>query len=210
MDLPTTRSVLLLCDPVWYAGKPVPEHHLKTIAEWQCRTGSFVFVDGSFQYMKWNDSTTHECTALLNPAFTFRLLCPAKTLAVPFFRFAYLLHPASVHTELLFIYESMVGGANIYDLAFAYRALSVLSNEEGLGRILPELYRRTFLQLVEQNVIRTEITPECGYFVFAVPVERPVEMRGMDETYFQAEGYPDYCRINLMAARRIYGLDTAE
>ena len=36
---PGSKSVLLLCDPVWYAGTPVPEHIIAELAAWQGRTG---------------------------------------------------------------------------------------------------------------------------------------------------------------------------
>jgi hypothetical protein len=155
--------------------------------------------------MQW-DGTKDERTAMLDPELTFRLICPAKTLAVPFFRFAYLLHPSDTHRDLLFLYESIVGGASASDLAFARRALQVLE-DDSLNRTLTNFYMKIYDTLIQRGLIRTEITPKCGYFVFASPVDQPANLITMDGSYFELRGYPGYCRINLMAARRIYGLE---
>ncbi|HEV7587216.1 MAG TPA: aminotransferase class I/II-fold pyridoxal phosphate-dependent enzyme, partial [Longimicrobium sp.] len=141
MNLPPRNTVLLMCDPVWYAGKAIPAAQVAAIADWQRATKSLVFVDGSFQYMKWSYAR-NEATAMLDPELTFRLVCPAKTLAVPFYRFAYLLHPSSTHPDLVFLYESMVGGASASDLAFAHRALKVLTGDGNLERVMPESFKR--------------------------------------------------------------------
>ena len=205
VKLPALRTVLLMCDPVWYAGKRVPKEQIAAIAEWQQATRSLVFVDGSFQYMQW-DGVKDEKTAMLDPELTFRLICPAKALAVPFFRFAYLLHPAETHQELTFLYESIVGGASASDLAFAHRALQVLENDS-LNHMLTDFYVKTYSALIERDFIRTDVVPECGFFVFAVPINRPANMLTMDGSYFELKGHNGYCRMNLMAARKIYGLE---
>jgi hypothetical protein len=154
--------------------------------------------------MKWGaDRTEH--TRALDPDLTFRLLCPAKTLAAPVYRFAYLLHPSSTHDEFMFLYESMIGGSSAADQAFARRALQVLRDDR-LSRRTPEYFQRIFQQLVERNFIHTTVVPECGYFAFAVPIIRPAELILMDQSYFELDSYPNYCRINLMASRRIYAL----
>lgn len=50
LDLPEgQKSVLIVTDPIWYAGQMVPEDVWKTLREWQIRTGSLIFVDGTFQ-----------------------------------------------------------------------------------------------------------------------------------------------------------------
>jgi DNA-binding transcriptional MocR family regulator len=172
------------------------------IAEWQRRTGSLVFIDGSFQFMQW-DVTRRECTSTLEQELTFRLISPTKSLAIPFFRFAYLLHPSQFHDDFLFLYENIIGGANIADLAFARRSLEVLSSANS-NRELTMLLKDTFDQLVQSRLIRTRITPDCGYFVFAEPqVELPGQVT-MSEDYFELKNYPGYVRINLMIARHIF------
>jgi aspartate/methionine/tyrosine aminotransferase len=180
----------------------VPSETISAIGEWQRRTGSLVFIDGSFQYMQW-DGTRREQTSTLEQELTFRLISPTKSLAIPFFRFAYLLHPSQFHDDFLFLYENIVGGANITDLAFARRSLEVLSKPESNGSLTTVL-RDTYEHLVRRGLIRTEIIPECGYFVFALPkVELPGQA-AMNQDYFELKNYPGYIRINLMVARHIF------
>jgi aspartate/methionine/tyrosine aminotransferase len=201
-NLPRRRTALLLCDPVWYAGRRVPLEKISAIAEWQRQTDSLVFIDGSFQFMQW-DGTRRERTSTLEQELTFRLISPTKSLAIPFFRFAYLLHPSQFHDDFLFLYENIVGGANIADLFFARRALEVISSAES-NRDLTTLLRDTYEHLVQSRLIKTQITPDCGYFVFAEPqMELPGQV-SMNEDYFELKNYPGYVRINLMIARHIF------
>ena len=167
LNLPPRRTVLLLCDPIWYAGRRVPRDKIELIAEWQRKTNSIVIVDGSFQYMQW-DGTRSEYSSLLDPELTFRLVSPTKSLAIPFFRFAYLIHPSRVHRTFVFLYENIVGGATTSDLVFAHRALELLSSDKG-NLALTAYFRNIYRRLVEKELFRTRIVPECGYFVFAVP-----------------------------------------
>jgi hypothetical protein len=162
-------------------------------------------VDGSFQFMQW-DHSRKEHSSLLDPELTFRLISPAKALAIPFFRFAYLLHPTWVHPDFVFLYESMIGGSTAADLAFARRALEVLATE-GSTFALTNYLRRTFEQLTANGAISTRIKPNCGYFTFAVPSVRLPGQVAMDQDYFELKGYPNHIRINLMLAERMYSRD---
>ena len=202
LSLPDRPSVLLLCDPVWFAGKHVPLELIKIIAAWQQRTGSLIMVDGSFQYLNWDD-TRSEQTSCLDVERTFRLVCPTKALAIHAYRFAYLLHPASFHDDLTFLYESVSGGFDVGDLIFGLRALEVLSSSPG-NRPLAAFLRNTFQALVRQKVLKTSIEPDCGYFVFAIPLAPLPNQVMMTQEYFQLTGYPHYGRVNLMVARQLY------
>jgi aspartate/methionine/tyrosine aminotransferase len=202
LSLPDARCLLMFCDPIWYAGKRVPAELIAEIAAWQNRTGSTVFVDGSFQYLQW-EPQSRENTSSLNTELTFRLICPTKALAVHSFRFSYLLHPAKYHDDLAFLYESMMGSVAVANLVFGKRSVSVLSSDRG-NRPLSEFLKNTFAELVDRGFLRTEIAPDCGYYVFAVPRISVSNQVAMDQEYFELTGYPDYVRINLMAARRIY------
>lgn len=201
-NLPPQRTVLLLCDPIWFAGRKVPAAKMAMIAQWQRQTGSSVVVDGSFQFMQWGPDRK-EHSSVLDPELTFRVISPTKSLAIPCFRFAYLLHPAAAHRELLFLYENLVGGATVGDLAFARRSLQVLTCPES-NRRLTKYLRETFELLIEADILRTKITPECGYFVFGVPSQKLSAQVVMDQGYFELSGYPDHVRINLMLARKLY------
>jgi aspartate/methionine/tyrosine aminotransferase len=198
VNLPSYRSALLLCDPIWYAGRRVPLSTISAIRDWQRKTRSLVLIDGAFQYMRW-DGRRNEHSSLLDPELTFRLISPTKSLAIPSFRFAYLLHPKSVHKTLVFLYENIVGGSNAFDLAFAHRALNVLSSDEA-NTPLTTFLRNTYRCLIHRGLIRTRVTPDCGYFVFGVPTFRLPNQVAMDQDYFELKGYADHVRVNLMLA----------
>ena len=99
---PRSKTVLLLCDPVWYAGIPVAEEIMLELAAWQAATGSLVIVDGSFQYMRW-DAALEEPSARL-PGPTIRIVCPTKALGLHGFRCAYAILPAAEREALAEIY----------------------------------------------------------------------------------------------------------
>jgi histidinol-phosphate/aromatic aminotransferase/cobyric acid decarboxylase-like protein len=199
--LPAARSLLALCDPAWFAGYRVPPETIDAVTRWQQTSGSLVIVDGSFQFMQW-DRTRREYSSLLDPELTFRLISPGKSLAIPFFRFAYLLHPARMHRDLVFLYENMVGASTVADLAFAGRALQVLSSET-CNFALTDYLKSKFGQLVADGILSTRIMPNCGNFVFAAPAVPLPGQIAMDQEYFEVKGYAGHIRINLMLADRV-------
>lgn len=200
--LPPRRSVLLLCDPVWFAGRRLPADVVQDIRGWQRKTQSIVVVDGSFQYLQWEGASS-ESTACLEQELTFRLICPTKSLGIPSFRFAYLLHPSKMHRELLFLYENLVGSASMGDLLFAHRAVSVLSSPRRNRRFTAFL-ADSYTHLSRAGLIHTHVEPNCGYFVFGVPKRPLAKTIAMDGSYFDVKGYSDHVRINLMVARRLW------
>lgn len=202
LKLPDGSSVLFVSDPIWYAGRQLPAEAFNCIQSWQDRTESLVFVDGSFQYLNWYDRAP-ENTASLNKDLTFRLICPTKALAIHSFRFSYLLHPSRFHSDLTFLYENLIGSVAAGNLAFGSRALEVLSTERN-NRPLAVFLRDTFDALTTRGILKTDITPDCGYYVFAVPLEPLRDQVAMGPKYFELAGYSDHVRINLMVARRFY------
>ncbi len=199
--LPKQRSVLVLCDPIWYAGVRVTREHMRVLATWQQATGSLVIVDGSFQFMQW-DSERTEHSAMLDPDLTMRVICPAKALALPSVRFAYALVPAAARDELMFLSESMSGSSSAADMSLARRTMKVLGTGES-NRKLTDYLRQTYEALVADGLVRTNITPECGYFVFARFGSRVRRRVGMDQHYFELTGYRGYARLNLLVADRL-------
>lgn len=200
LNLPSRRSVLLITDPIWFAGRRLTEAQIDAIAAWQSKTGSLVFVDGSFQFTQW-DGTRKEFSARFDQDLTFRVICPAKSLAIPAFRFAYLLLPAKYHSDFLFLYESMVGASNFTDLRFARRALAVLTSKLS-NRPLTGFFSDTYHRLVRANLIVGDITPDSGYFAFVLPTKLlPVTVR-MTQEYFELKRHPCHVRINLMVAAK--------
>jgi hypothetical protein len=201
LKLPKESTVLMFCDPIWFAGKHVPPEVIKAISSWQQRTGSLILVDGSFQYLSWSGKRD-EITSTLDPDLTFRLVCPTKALAIHAYRFSYLLHPAVFHDDLTFLYESLVGSIGIGNLLFGLRALEVLSSPRG-NRPLADFLSDTFKALVQRGFVRTDIEPDCGYYAFAIPLVPLDNHVVMGQDYFELDGYPTHVRVNLMVARRL-------
>jgi len=202
LRLPNKQIVLLLTDPVWFAGKRTPQHHVNQIANWQRETGSLVLVDGSFQYMQWSGSRS-EFTSALDPEKTFRVISPTKSLAIPSFRFAYLLMPKRFRKSFLFLYENIVGSASIADLIFAKRALNVLISAKS-NHMLTDFLQKIYESLVAQQFIKTEIIPECGYFTFANVTSKLRNQTVMGGEYFELKRYPNYARVNLLKAHAVF------
>src|SRR6202007_299705 len=88
MNLPEKETVLIFSDPIWYAAQPFPAGAIAEMANWQQRTLSTVFVDGSFQYMSWTKEV-FEHTSILDHEKTVRVVSPTKSLATSGYRFAY-------------------------------------------------------------------------------------------------------------------------
>jgi histidinol-phosphate/aromatic aminotransferase/cobyric acid decarboxylase-like protein len=118
---PAGTSILLLCDPVWYAGVPLGAELMAELQAWQQSTGSLVIVDGSFQYMRW-DASLAEASAQL-PGPTIRILCPTKGLGLHGFRCAYTLMPN----------ECRSGFERLYNYVYAPSCLGVCARSFAVG-----------------------------------------------------------------------------
>jgi aspartate/methionine/tyrosine aminotransferase len=199
LRLPEKKTVLLLTDPIWFAGARFSEACIRQIAEWLCRTGSLVFVDGSFQYAQWERKRL-EFTSRFHPEQTFRVISPSKSLAIPEFRFAYLLMPKRFQEKFLFLYENTVGSASTADLMFARQSLSILRSET-CNYALTDYLAAVYKSLLKRRAIRTEVTPECGYFVFAKVTKKLKTQIVMGGEYFEQKRYPEYVRLNLFKAQ---------
>lgn len=194
--LPNEKTVLILCDPIWFSGISIDRKIIQEIREWQKRTGSIVFIDGSFQYCKWNNSHV-ESTALLDPDLTFRLICPTKALAIHGYRFSYLLLPKNEREKFVYLYENMTGATVFRNIIFAHQAMSTLLKEDSNHKLYQEVSRR-YKQLVDEKSIDPLGSPDCGYFVFA-KIKKEVEpFIGMNGSYFDLNGYEKYARVNLL------------
>jgi aspartate/methionine/tyrosine aminotransferase len=197
-NLPSERSVLLLADPVWYAGVPVAKDLIEKLIEWQSHTGSFVFVDGSFQYARW-DGNRNEPSARFDPECTVRVVCPTKPLATHGYRFAYALLPKSMYEKCAHIYASIYGSTSADNLAFA-RAAPLLLLEGNITNSLMGLASARHRMLRARGAISAPWEPTCGYFIFeeiAVPLPEGILL--MDGTFFDQGRYPDFRRINLLS-----------
>lgn len=200
LNLPPKKTVLILADPVWYAGIPVPEDVLGEVAAWQGRTGSLVFVDGSFQYMRW-DRRTHEPTARFDPTNTIRLISPTKSLVVHGYRFAYCLLPKAFKPTLSNSYTNVSGSSAADNIAFAYEAVRAI-RERTLTEQLIELAAGRHAKLRSMGRIESPLTPQAGYFVFEkINVPLPDDTLRMDGRYFGQPRFPHHTRFNLLSTK---------
>lgn len=200
MELPQQKTVLIIADPVWYAGITVPVHIIDQIAAWQQKTGSLVFVDGSFQYMRW-DAKVNEPTAQLDPALTIRLVSPTKSLVVHGYRFGYALLPKSIKPIFSNSYTNICGSAPADNLAFAYEALRALKDRSLTEALIARASGR-HKALRQRHVIESPLKPETGYFVFEkVNTILPENSLRMDGKYFGQPRFPEHTRINLLSTQ---------
>jgi aspartate/methionine/tyrosine aminotransferase len=201
---PEARCVLLLCDPIWYAGIPVPEQIMAEIAAWQSRTGSLVMVDGSFQYMRW-DGRLDERSALL-PGPTMRIVCPTKALGIHGFRCAYAIMPQQDYAPFEVLYSYLYASASLGDLAFARVALGELNDRTVINDLMSSAASR-HRTLRDAGLITAEWSPEGGYFVFEEVRPDAIDLQPlMDGSYFEQPRHAGYYRINLLSPRlaRLY------
>jgi aspartate/methionine/tyrosine aminotransferase len=198
INLPTERSILIVTDPIWYAGLSLDVKLVTKIGEWQKNTRSTVFVDGSFQYLRWN-GVQDEATASLDPMLTIRLVCPTKIVAAHGFRFSHALLPYVLLEEYKHIYSNIFGSASLESIAFGRAATKIML----LGRIsknLMLLASRKHTKLRRTGAIISELNPSCGYFVFEkICRQLPDKILLMDGKYFEQKRYVGYSRINLLS-----------
>lgn len=198
MNLPSKNTVLLLSDPIWYAGINLKQFVVERIVNWQKKTGSLVFVDGSFQYMKWNEAP-FEFTSELDLNKTIRIICPTKTLALHGYRFAYAILPNEFLGDFSHVYGSIYGSASAESIAFAKVAASSVHERTITSRlvgIVSECHRH----LRTTGKIFADWQAECGYFVFErIIVELPQDLLLMDGSFFEQKRFRDHRRINLLS-----------
>lgn len=198
LSLPESKGeYLLLSDPIWFAGLAVPAEVMATIRAWQERTGSFVFVDGSTQYMRW-DGKIREESARLDPALTFRLISPSKRVAVHGFRFAYVLCPKEAFREYGWAYANINGPASCDALAFAEAVLPELSAST-ISRRLMWQAAQNHAELRSKNLIESECEPELGYFVFERISVPGIANKLMNGSYFDLGRFDNVTKINLLS-----------
>lgn len=199
LNLPEDKqSVLLLSDPTWYSGTSISQEIMKELIEWQNKTSSYIFVDGSMQYLSWNKKT-NEASSKLNSSLTFRLLCPTKQLAINGFRFAYLILPESHYRKLAWTYANIYGSASVESIAFAYESILRLSKRKISEKLINlTIERHSYLR--QKKIIESEINPNCGYFVFE-KIKKVIQEKHLvvNGKYFGQNNLPDYTKINLLS-----------
>jgi aspartate/methionine/tyrosine aminotransferase len=196
-NFPKKKSILIVTDPVWYAGFSVRKSVINAIAKWQEVTKSIVFVDGSFQYFKW-DLVKYEHTSMLNKANTFRLVCPTKAIATHGLRFSYLLLPENLYNTFDFILDNMMGSSNPYDIDLAKKCMTLLSSTKSNNELI-KYVENIYIKFCETDIFSEVISPNCGYFVFAKLKSKSKSFHTMDGSYFEQKKYKGYVRINLLS-----------
>lgn len=200
LELPAKKTVLVLADPVWYAGIPVPEDVINQVAAWQDMTGSLVFVDGSFQYMRW-DHRLCEPTAALNPCNTVRLISPTKSLVIHGYRFAYALLPKQIKPILSNCYTNIAGSSTADNVAFAYEAVRAMRNRKLTEQLITRAANR-HAKLRGMHRIESPLKPEAGYFVFEkINIPMADDNLRMDGRYFGQPRFPQHARMNLLSTK---------
>ncbi|CAN5257657.1 hypothetical protein BH11PSE4_BH11PSE4_38870 [soil metagenome] len=198
LNLPNKRAVLVLTDPIWYVGLPVPKAVIQEIAHWQKETGSIIMVDGSFQYMPWN-LNVGERSALLDPTLTARLISPSKSLAVAGYRFAYILMPPSWRQSFSHVYTNVYASSSVDTIAFGYEAVAAMESRQLTDR-LAVLASQRHQRLRNDGKLQSIIQATCGYFVFEkLNLDLPAGYAKMGGEYFDQLRYPGYTRINLLS-----------
>ncbi|MEU1818454.1 aminotransferase class I/II-fold pyridoxal phosphate-dependent enzyme [Streptomyces roseifaciens] len=206
LSLPEERTVLVLTDPVWYAGRRVPAEVLDTIAAWQQATGSLVFVDGTFQYMPWDDRPG-EASALLPAEHTLRMVCPTKYLSLHGYRCAHLLVPAALRQELADLHINLHGDVAVSDRLFAHRAADLMirhGNADLVGHI-----RDNHARFTASGALAAWTPVETGFFLFGRPRVPHRWFLALDERYFELDGHPGHVRINLLNPTALEALTAA-
>jgi aspartate/methionine/tyrosine aminotransferase len=198
MNLPEKETILIVSDPIWYASQPFPIDALDEISNWQKRTNSIVFVDGSFQYMSW-DKKTFEYSSTLDPERTLRVISPTKSLATSGYRFAYCLLPTSWRAEFNHIYANIYGSANADSIAFGRAAVAEM-NRRMLTNKLVDLMAQRHRTFRQQKIIESVLEPKCGFFSFERLLKPlPENYLMMGGEYFDQPRYPGYVRLNLLS-----------
>jgi aspartate/methionine/tyrosine aminotransferase len=199
LRLPKRRTLLVLTDPIWYAGAKVPCEVLDAIKAWQLNTGSLVFVDGTFQYMQW-DGTSAEISAQLPPDQTLRMICPTKFLSLHGYRCAWLLVPKPLRDKLAELHLNLHGEASLADGLFAHRACDVMLHN-GNRRLL-DYVQRNYQRLLDKDAVDGNFDVETGYFLFARPRAPRAHFLSMGQDFFELNGYPNHMRITCSTTPR--------
>jgi aspartate/methionine/tyrosine aminotransferase len=192
------RSILIVTDPIWYAGLSLDVQLVAAIKRWQKETSSIVFVDGSFQYSRWYGAKG-EATASLDPMLTVRLICATKILAAHGFRFSHVLLPSTLLEEYKQIYSNIFGSASLESIAFGRAAAKIMTRGR-VSKNLMQLASSRHAELRRTGTISSELNPSCGYFVFErIFRQLPAQTLLMDGKYFEQKRYAGYFRINLLS-----------
>ncbi|MDK2949256.1 MAG: hypothetical protein PWQ56_421 [Patescibacteria group bacterium] len=211
LNLPKRKSFLFITDPIWSIGKHYSDEIFKKLSYWQKKTGSIIFVDGSFSYMNWGQSIKKEPSIILDPNLTLRLVCPTKALCLHGLRFSYLLCPKAFSKEVARISISNTGSSCYFGHLQREMVFNKMTedNINPIGLFASKRYRELKEKFSENNI--EHIVPDCGFFMFA-KLDDFFKRKKKRSKYYWLNNkaldifnskYKGYAKINLIARDKV-------
>lgn len=212
LSLPSKKSFLILTDPIWVIGRHHSLEVFKQLREWQDKTGSVIFVDGSFSYTDWYTPIKKEPSIILNPYLTFRIICPTKALCLHGLRFSYLLCPTKFSKEIARISCSNIGSSCYFSHIQRKRLFSemVKKNLNPVGRFASDRFKILNEKLLKNDV--EFIEPNCGFFMYA-NLDKFMKKKRIRYKYIWLSNwavdipnrkYKSYAKINLISRKNTF------
>lgn len=212
LNLPNKKSFLIITDPIWVIGR----HHcldvFKKLKLWQEKTGSIIFVDGSFSYMDWDKEDKKEPSTILNPEKTFRLVCPTKTLGLNGLRYSYLICPNEFSREMNEITCANIGASCFFSNSLRKRMFEemIKKRTNPIGDFCSKRFGKIEKKLKKHKI--PYIKPNCGFFFYA-DIEDFFKKKGIDKKYFWLNNlavdifnkkYEGYAKISLISKKTTF------
>ena len=96
-------------------------------------------------------------------------------------------------------YANIAGPTSADSIIFAHESIIAI-RDRTLPDSLMQVVKRRHTFLRKHNIIESDISPECGYFVFEkINVPLPEGYSIMDGKYFDLTSYSGYIKINLLS-----------
>ena len=203
LHLPKKKSCLVICDPLWYMGRSIVPKYIERIRQWQHQTGSFIIVDGAFQYMKWDLHDRFEPTSQLDRELTFRSICPTKALVIHGIRFSYTILPRRFQEYMRYAYANSFGASCVYSHKAAKRIMEILNSPESNGAVLDYIKERYYYYL-KCGIFTDRIGANATYFIFVKILRDISRYIVMDQDFFDTTNYPGFVRFNLLLPHKIH------
>lgn len=200
--LPKKRTCLVICDPLWYMGRSIVPEYIDQIRRWQKQTGSYVIVDGAFQYMKWDIHDRFEPTSLFDRELTFRSICPTKALVINGIRFSYTILPARFQEDMRYAYANSFGSSCVYSHEAAKRIMKILNSPLSNKAVLDYIKGR-YRYFLDRKVFIDPIGANATYFIFIKILGGTSNYVVMDQDFFDTTNYPGFVRFNLLLPYKI-------
>lgn len=198
ITLPESRNCpLILCDPIWFMGRYANNDLMEILREWQEATRNLIFVDGAFQYQRWDNNQCPEQTSKLCSELTIRNVCPTKIAALHGPRFAYAIVPEPLREELRYCHSNVAGSGSAFDFISAIRIMKWLNSTSG-GQPLLDFTRKRYEKFIEVGLFSDVIGAEASYFCFVDIHVAKDKLISMGQEFFDTSCYPEFVRFNLL------------